>query len=308
MGLLSFSRGRDNKEEESSLSIRAVVLKVLPRSHYMSPSTLHPLKPQSQPKHSTTLTFFLFLCTYLILSPNGVVSAAPIAPLAVVPPASSSLVTSSSIRRKSKSNAKKNSSRPPQQYPEPQHPQKTTMYGSDEQPAIENHEAAVVSSKQQLQQEQQSTVAVTGDTSITDAAVNAQQQQQQQQQQPQPEQQQPYVSHRDPIYMWSSLAAGVGSGALASLICAPLDLVRTRMQVWGQVVRSSAANAAAAQGGSAAKQAAAGAAASAQKALSLTGMLRDIVQRDGWRGCFRGLSATLVTVPTFWGVYCKFDV
>jgi hypothetical protein len=63
------------------------------------------------------------------------------------------------------------------------------------------------------------------------------------------------------------------------------------MQVWGQVVRNS-------------KGAAAGAAASV-KSLSLPGMLRDIVQRDGWRGCFRGLGATLVTVPTFWGVYCK---
>lgn len=39
----------------------------------------------------------------------------------------------------------------------------------------------------------------------------------------------------DPIYFYSSLVAGVGSGALASILCAPLDLVRVRMQVWGQV-------------------------------------------------------------------------
>ena len=31
----------------------------------------------------------------------------------------------------------------------------------------------------------------------------------------------------------SSLIAGVGSGSLASVVCAPLDLVRTRMQVAG---------------------------------------------------------------------------
>jgi hypothetical protein len=259
----------------------------------MSPSNLRPHQLQSQPKHSTTFTFFLFLCTYLILFPVGVVSAAPILPLAVVPSASSSTVTN---RRNSNSNTRKNSNRP-----RPRAPPKATMYGSDEQPAIENHQAAQDASKQQQQQQQQQQSAVTvSNTAIADAAavqapVSVPKQQQQ-----------PYVSHRDPIYMWSSLAAGVGSGALASLICAPLDLVRTRMQVWGQVVRSSASAAATAAGASAVSAAAAGAAAQqAQKSLGLTGMLRDIIQRDGWRGCFRGLSATLVTVPTFWGVYCK---
>jgi hypothetical protein len=223
----------------------------------MLPSTLRPLKQHSRSITTITTTFFLFLCIFLILFPVGVVSAIPVVPLALVPAASSSASASASNAAKSSNtNITLAPAAAQEQYQQQQQqaPNKT-MYGSEEQPAVENHQAAAGadSSKQQSQPQQ--------------------------------------LSHRDPIYMWSSLAAGVGSGALASMLCAPLDLVRTRMQVWGQVVRNS-------------KGAAAGAAASA-KSLSLPGMLRDIIQRDGWRGCFRGLGATLVTVPTFWGVYCK---
>lgn len=85
---------------------------------------------------------------------------------------------------------------------------------------------------------------------------------------------------RDPIYLYSSLAAGVGSGALASVLCAPLDLVRTRLQVWGAVP-------------------------GVPPHAAILGMVREIVAREGYRGCFRGLGATLITVPAFWGVYCK---
>jgi hypothetical protein len=52
--------------------------------------------------------------------------------------------------------------------------------------------------------------------------------------------------------------------------------VRTRMQVWGVVV-----------GG---------------KSQSVVHVIKDIVRTDGFKGLFRGLSATLVTVPLFWGV------
>lgn len=76
----------------------------------------------------------------------------------------------------------------------------------------------------------------------------------------------------------STFAAGIGSGFLSSIICAPLDLVRTRMQVWGEV-------------GSSATQ------------TTPTQAIKEILQREGWRGMFRGLGATLVTVPLFWGVY-----
>jgi solute carrier family 25 folate transporter 32 len=78
-------------------------------------------------------------------------------------------------------------------------------------------------------------------------------------------------------HLMSTFAAGVGSGALASVICAPLDLIRTRMQVWSDVDRGA---------GNSPKQA-----------------FQEILKKEGWRGCFRGLGATLVTVPLFWGVY-----
>jgi solute carrier family 25 folate transporter 32 len=77
--------------------------------------------------------------------------------------------------------------------------------------------------------------------------------------------------------LYSSLLAGVGSGALASIICAPLDLIRTRLQVWTDVKHSPT--------------------------VAIPQMLRDIIRQDGITGCFRGLGATLVTVPAFWGVY-----
>ena len=77
----------------------------------------------------------------------------------------------------------------------------------------------------------------------------------------------------------SSLIAGVGSGSLASVVCAPLDLVRTRMQVAGGIEGKSARSA---------------------KVIS---SIQEIYLSDGIRGCFRGLGATLATVPAFWGLY-----
>ena len=82
-------------------------------------------------------------------------------------------------------------------------------------------------------------------------------------------------------HVQSSLLAGVGSGTLSSIVCAPLDLIRTRMQVMGDLKNHS----------------------SSTSNPSLVSNLRDIVQMDGIRGCFRGLSATLMTVPFFWGLY-----
>jgi hypothetical protein len=82
----------------------------------------------------------------------------------------------------------------------------------------------------------------------------------------------------DPIYLYSSLIGGVCSGTFSSVLCAPLDLIRTRMQVWGTVTGNRP---------------------------SIPQMIREIVQKEGWKGCFRGLGATLVTVPAFWGVYCE---
>ena len=84
---------------------------------------------------------------------------------------------------------------------------------------------------------------------------------------------------RNVAHICSSLFAGVGSGALASIICAPLDLLRTRMQVWGDVGSSDA------------------------KRVGAFFFLNRIRHTEGFQGYFRGLGATLATVPMFWGLY-----
>mmetsp|Transcript_1854 Transcript_1854/g.5420 ORF Transcript_1854/g.5420 Transcript_1854/m.5420 type:complete len:378 (+) Transcript_1854:64-1197(+) len=89
-------------------------------------------------------------------------------------------------------------------------------------------------------------------------------------------------------HMISSLVAGIGSGFLASVVCAPLDLIRTRMQVMGDVRAHGAPTSTRA---------------SSMPSLSVYRALADIVKQDGIRGCFRGLGATLATVPAFWGLY-----
>ncbi|KAL7526333.1 hypothetical protein ACHAWF_001730 [Thalassiosira exigua] len=77
----------------------------------------------------------------------------------------------------------------------------------------------------------------------------------------------------------SSLISGVGSGSLASIVCAPLDLVRTRIQVAGGLEGKGAQSA------------------------KIIKSIYEIYLSDGVRGCFRGLGATLATVPAFWGLY-----
>jgi solute carrier family 25 folate transporter 32 len=98
----------------------------------------------------------------------------------------------------------------------------------------------------------------------------------------------------DPIlqrqYVISSLVAGVGSGAMASIVCAPLDLVRTRMQVLGGLASATPKNTSTLS----------------HPMISHGGIvqtLRGIYLRDGFKGCFRGLGATMATVPAFWGLY-----
>uniref|UniRef100_A0A7S4IST9 Mitochondrial carrier protein n=1 Tax=Odontella aurita TaxID=265563 RepID=A0A7S4IST9_9STRA len=91
----------------------------------------------------------------------------------------------------------------------------------------------------------------------------------------------------------SSFLAGIGSGVMASVFCAPLDLIRTRMQVMGEVRGpAAAAGRNVATGGNA-----------RIPSLSVYRAIADIVKEDGFRGCFRGLGATLATVPLFWGIY-----
>lgn len=87
----------------------------------------------------------------------------------------------------------------------------------------------------------------------------------------------PQEETRDSYHFTSTFAAGVGSGALSSIICAPLDLIRTRMQVWGDI--------------------------SLKTPATPSSVFHEILQKEGYQGLFRGLGATLVTVPLFWGVY-----
>jgi hypothetical protein len=106
------------------------------------------------------------------------------------------------------------------------------------------------------------------------------------------------------IYWISSLISGICSGTVSSIACAPLDLVRTRLQVWGGVVVGSAT---AATKGATTTAAAATLAQRHHRPATVTilQIFRDIIKRDGLQGCFRGLTATLFTVPAFWGVYCE---
>ena len=84
-------------------------------------------------------------------------------------------------------------------------------------------------------------------------------------------------------YFFSSLLAGIGSGAISSVVCAPLDLIRTRMQVIGSLSKAEAAE--------------------TSSRTHIIQALKEIVAVDGVKGCFRGLGATLATVPAFWGLY-----
>lgn len=91
----------------------------------------------------------------------------------------------------------------------------------------------------------------------------------------------------DRKHAYSALIAGFTSGAISATVCAPLDLVRTRMQVMGEIVENTAKH--------------------EHRRLKdqvAIRMIQDIIQKDGLVGFFRGLTATLLTVPAFWGAYC----
>jgi len=77
----------------------------------------------------------------------------------------------------------------------------------------------------------------------------------------------------------ASFLAGISSGSLASVVCAPLDLVRTRLQVQGSMLSEL------------------------KEEMGFSRMFRDIIRNDGLVGCFRGLTPTLACVPIFWGIY-----
>ncbi len=87
--------------------------------------------------------------------------------------------------------------------------------------------------------------------------------------------------------MFASLIAGFGSGTLSSIACAPLDLVRTRMQVAGELQKGTNYSSNLTK----------------VPSPSLVKSFKDIIAVEGISGCFRGLGPTLLTVPTFWSIY-----
>ena len=78
--------------------------------------------------------------------------------------------------------------------------------------------------------------------------------------------------------------SGVGAGVVCTLVCSPLDVLKTRFQVQGALAR---------EGGSAAKH----------PYGSMLSAVRAVWAEEGLKGFYRGLGPALVTVPIFWGMY-----
>jgi len=82
-----------------------------------------------------------------------------------------------------------------------------------------------------------------------------------------------------------SPVSGAGAGVVCTLVCSPLDVLKTRFQVQGAVMR---------QTGSAAEQ---------ESYHGILRTVRTMVMEEGAAGFYRGLTPALVTVPIFWGLY-----
>lgn len=75
-----------------------------------------------------------------------------------------------------------------------------------------------------------------------------------------------------------SLLSGAGAGFFCTLLCAPLDVAKVRLQIQGSLGLTKYT------GGT-------------------VNVLRTIYAEEGIRGVFRGVGPALLTVPLFWGVY-----
>ena len=122
--------------------------------------------------------------------------------------------------------------------------------------------------------------------------------------------------NRDYVHYLSTLVAGVGSGGLSSFTCAPLDLLRTRMQVWGEIQQQQQQQQKQQQqqqrrqkmihntiNSDNTKMITTSTTATTTNKITPIEAFRTIIHKEGPLGIFRGLGATLVTVPLFWGVY-----
>jgi solute carrier family 25 folate transporter 32 len=79
----------------------------------------------------------------------------------------------------------------------------------------------------------------------------------------------------------TSLVAGLGSGVITCILCAPLDCIKVRIQVQGSI--SSLQN--------------------RNKYNGIMGSARKIFKEEGYRGFYRGLTPSLLTVPMFGAIY-----
>lgn len=70
----------------------------------------------------------------------------------------------------------------------------------------------------------------------------------------------------------------MGAGILCTILCAPLDVVKVRLQIQGGLKMHKYDG-------------------------NIVGMLRGIYREEGIRGIFRGVGPALCTIPLFWGVY-----
>lgn len=78
--------------------------------------------------------------------------------------------------------------------------------------------------------------------------------------------------------VWISLLSGAGAGVACTLVCAPLDVAKVRLQIQGSLGIHKYS------GGT-------------------VNIIRTIYSEEGMRGVFRGVGPALLTVPLFWGVY-----
>lgn len=73
--------------------------------------------------------------------------------------------------------------------------------------------------------------------------------------------------------------AGAGAGGVACVVCAPLDVLKTKRQAQGPVSPAHS------------------------RYRGLWGSGRVVLEEEGFRGFFRGIGPSLATVPTFWALY-----
>jgi solute carrier family 25 folate transporter 32 len=84
------------------------------------------------------------------------------------------------------------------------------------------------------------------------------------------------INHNKQV--WISLLSGAGAGLACTLLCAPLDVAKVRLQIQGSLGIHK-------YGG------------------GTINVLRTIFLEEGLRGVFRGVGPAMLTVPLFWGVY-----